>query len=45
MVVAPGSSDPFGIFVVWHNGVEIGELVVTDCTYSVLFGDSPFQPD
>ena len=43
MVVSPRSSHPFGISVVWHDVVIVGELFVADCAYSFLLGDFPLQ--
>jgi hypothetical protein len=43
MVVSPRSSHPFGISVVWHDVVIVGELFVADCAYSFLLGDCPLQ--
>ncbi len=43
VVVSPGPSHSFGIFVVWHNVVVVRELTAADRAYSVLFGHFPLQ--
>jgi hypothetical protein len=39
MVVSPRSAHSFGIFVVWHNIVIVGELFAADSAYSLLLAD------
>jgi len=39
MVVSPRPSHPFGLFVVWHDVVVLGELLVANWADSVLFDD------
>jgi hypothetical protein len=43
MVVSPRPSHSFGIPVIWHDVVVVGELFVADRAYSFLLGDFPLQ--
>ena len=43
VVIPPRSSHPFGISVVWHDVVIVGELFVADCANSLLLADFPLQ--
>ena len=43
VVVSPGSSHAFGIDVVWHDVVVVGELLVADWTLPVLLDNLPVQ--
>jgi hypothetical protein len=37
VVIPPRSSHPFGIPMIWHDVVVVGELFVADRAFSVLF--------
>jgi len=43
MIVPPGPSHSFGVLMVWHNVVVVGELFVTDGTFPVLLDDLPVE--
>jgi hypothetical protein len=43
MIISPGSSHPFGLFMVWHNVVVICEVLVANCADSVLLYDLLIQ--
>jgi hypothetical protein len=43
MVISPGSSHSFGILVIRDDIAIVRELVMADCTNSVLFGNFSLQ--
>jgi len=43
MVIPPGSTHTLWFFVVWHDVVVVGELLVADCTFLVLLDNFPVQ--
>jgi len=43
MVVSPRSSHPFGIFVVWHDVVAVGEFLVANGTLPTLLDNFAIQ--
>jgi hypothetical protein len=43
MVICPRSSHPFGILVVWHNVVAVGEFLVANGTRPTLLDNFAIQ--
>ena len=43
VIVSPGSSHSFGIPVVWHDVVVVGELFMADRAHPTLLPDFPVQ--
>jgi|ERR1035441_9308928 hypothetical protein len=43
MVICPRSSHPFGIFVVWHDVVTVGEFLVANGTLPTLLNNFEIQ--
>jgi hypothetical protein len=43
MIIPPGTSHPFGIYVIRHDVVVIGEFSVADAAFPVLLDDLPIQ--